>query len=155
MAIIGSLMKTHMVTVMPETTVAEAAQSMAKNDVGAVLVVEHDQIRGILSERDVVSRVVAEGKDPAQTKVSEVATSDVLSVDVDLHVRDCAKLLRDEGIRHLPVTQEGKAAGILSSRDFFVYVVEGLERFIDRARYEEKLSKGEDPYDHLGGSYGK
>lgn len=155
MAIIGSLMKTHTVTVTPETTVADAARSMAKNDVGAVLVVEDRQIRGILSERDVVSRVVAEGRDPTQTKVSEVATSQVLSVDVHVHVRECAKLLRDAGIRHLPVTQEGKAAGILSSRDFFAYVVEGLERFIDRARYEEKLGKGEDPYDHLGGSYGR
>lgn len=155
MAIIGSLMKTNMVTVTPHTSVAEAVRSLTENDVGAVLVVEGAEIRGILSERDVVSRVIAAGKDPAQTMVSEVATKDVLSVDVHLHVRECAKLLRDQGIRHLPVTQDGKAAGILSSRDFFAYVVEGLERFIDRARYEEKLSKGEDPYDHLGGSYGR
>ncbi|MGD8608632.1 MAG: CBS domain-containing protein [Myxococcales bacterium] len=155
MAIIGSLMKTNMVTAAPSTTIAEAARTMAKNGVGAILVVEGDEIRGIVSERDVMSRVVAEGKDPAQTKVSDVATAEVVSVDVHVHVRECAKLLRDQGIRHLPVTQDGKAAGILSSRDFFAYVVEGLERFIDRARYEEKLDKGEDPYDHLGGSYGR
>ena len=155
MAIIGSLMKTQMVTAAPEATVVEAARSMAQNEVGAVLVVEHGQILGILSERDVCSRVVAEGRDPSTTKVSEVATQKVVTVDIDVHVRECAKLLRDEGIRHLPVTRDGKAAGILSSRDFFVYVVEGLEKFIDRARYEEKLRKGEDPYDHLGGSYGR
>ena len=155
MAIIGSLTKTEMVTAAPETTVTEAARLMAQNEVGAVLVVEHGQICGILSERDVVSRVVAEGRDPSATKVSEVATQKVVTVDVHVHVRECAKLLRDQGIRHLPVTRDGKAAGILSSRDFFVYVVEGLEKFIDRARYEEKLSKGEDPYDHLGGSYGR
>lgn len=155
MAIIGSLMKTHMVTATPDATVAEAARCMAENDIGAVLVIEGDEIRGILSERDVVSRVVAQGKNPAATKVSEVATSEVLAVDVHLHVRECAKLLRDEGIRHLPVTKDGKAAGILSSRDFFAYVVEGLEKFIDRARYEKELREGDDPYDHLGGSYGK
>ena len=155
MAIIGSLMKTQMVTVAPDTTVAEASRSMARNEVGAVLIVEQGQIRGILSERDVVARVVAEGRDPSTTEVSEAATQKVVTVDVHVHVRECAKLLRDEGIRHLPVTRDGKAAGILSSRDFFVYVVEGLEKFIDRARYEEKLNKGEDPYDHLGGSYGR
>lgn len=155
MAIIGSLMKTHMVTAAPHATVAEAARSMADNEVGAVLLVEDGEIRGILSERDVVSRVVAEGKDPAATQVSEVATAEVFAVDVHVHVRECATLLRDRGIRHLPVTKEGKVAGILSSRDFFAYVAEGLERLIDRARYEEKLSEGQDPYDHLGGSYGK
>ncbi len=155
MAIIGSLMKTHMVTAAPDVTVANAARSMAENGVGAILLVENGEIRGILSERDVLSRVVAEGRDPAATKVSDVATTEVFAVDVHVHVRECAKLLRDQGIRHLPVTKEGKAAGILSSRDFFAYVVEGLERFIDRARYREKLEEGQDPYDHLGGSYGK
>ena len=155
MALIGSLMKTHMVMVGPNATVAEAARSMAQNHVGAVLVIEGDVLRGILSERDVVSRVVAEGKDPTATKVSAVATSDVVSVDVAVHIRECAQLLRDRGIRHLPVTENGKPAGILSSRDFLAYVVEGLEDLVDRARYGQALGEGEDPYDHLGGSYGK
>ncbi|MGB8222146.1 MAG: CBS domain-containing protein [Polyangiales bacterium] len=155
MAIIGSLMKTDMVMVRPDATVAEAARCMAENQVGAVLVVEGDALRGILSERDVVSRIVAEKKDPAATKVSAVATTDVVSVDVAVHIRECVRLLRDKGIRHLPVTKNGKPIGILSSGEFLAYVVEGLERLIDRARYDQKLDEGEDPYDHLGGSYGK
>ena len=155
MAIIGSLMKTDMVMVGPDATVAEAARCMAQNHVGAVLVVEGDALRGILSERDVVYRIVAEGKDPAATKVSAVATNDVVSVDVAVHIRECVQLLRDKGIRHLPVTKNGKPAGILSSRDFLAYVVEGLEGLVDRARYDQTLDEGDDPYDHLGGSYGK
>ena len=102
-----------------------------------------------------VSRVVAEGRDPATTKVSEVASSDVISVDVDGKVRACAELLRDNGIRHLPVMRGGKPAGILSSRDFLAHVVAGLEGLVERARYEQSLGEGDDPYDHLGGSYGK
>jgi CBS domain-containing protein len=154
MAIIGSLMKTDMVMVGPEATVAEAARSMAQNQVGAVLVVDGIVLRGILSERDVASRIVAEGKDPAATTVSDVSTSDVVSVDVAVHIRECAELLRDKDIRHLPVTENGKPVGILSSRDFLAYVVEGLEDLVDRARYKQALSEGDDPYDHLGGSYG-
>jgi len=153
MAIIGSLMKTDMVMVGPEATVAEAARSMAQNQVGAVLVVEGALLRGIFSERDLASRIVAEGKDPAATKVTDVATSDVVSVDVTVHIRECAQLLRDKGIRHLPVTENGKPVGILSSRDLLAYVVEGLEGLVDRARYEQALSEGDDPYDHLGGAY--
>lgn len=155
MAVIGSLMKTNMVTVAPTSTVEDAARSMAQNGVGAVLVVEGHTLKGILSERDVVSRVVAEGRSCKDTTVGDVATSEVVIVEEDVHVRDCAVILRDKSIRHLPVVRDGRPVGILSSRDFQAYVVEGLERIIDQARYEEALDKGYDPYDHLGGSYGR
>jgi signal-transduction protein with cAMP-binding, CBS, and nucleotidyltransferase domain len=155
MTVIGSLMKTHMITASPDSHVAEAARSMASNEVGAVLVIRDGLLEGILSERDVVTRVVAQGKDPAKTKVSEVATRDVVTVDVATHLRKCAELLRSAGVRHLPVTESGKPVGILSSRDFLTYVVEGLESLVDKARYDQALREGEDPYDHLGGSYGK
>lgn len=155
MAIISSLMKTEMTTVKPGDSVADAARLMSQNQVGAVLVVEGGAMKGILSERDVVSRVVAEGKDPTATLVSEVATADVVDVDVGTHVRKCAEMQLAMGVRHLPVTENGKPVGILSSRDFLAYVVEGLERIIDKLDYEETLGEGVDPYDHLGGSYGK
>jgi signal-transduction protein with cAMP-binding, CBS, and nucleotidyltransferase domain len=148
-------MKTEMITVRPNDLVADAAQSMSRNHVGAVLVVEGGVMKGILSERDVVSRVVAEGKDPTATQVSEVATAEVVAVDVGTHVRKCAEMQFAMRVRHLPVTENGKPVGILSSRDFLAYVVEGLERIVDRLDYEETLGEGEDPYDHLGGSYGK
>lgn len=154
MSAIGSLMKTELVRATADESVAHAAWSMARNHVGAVLVVEGEKLVGILSERDVLERVVAEGRDPAATKVAEVATSQVVTVDAGVSLRECAELLRSKGIRHLPVLRNGRPAGILSSRDFFVYVVEGLERLVDRARYEQALAEGEDPYDHLGGSYG-
>jgi signal-transduction protein with cAMP-binding, CBS, and nucleotidyltransferase domain len=99
--------------------------------------------------------VVAEGKDPANTKVSEVATQEVVDVEIEAPVRKCVELQLSKGIRHLPVTDGGKPIGVLSSRDFLAYVVEGLERVIDQSRYEQKLSEGDDPYDHIGGSYGK
>ena len=155
MAIIRSLMKTDMVTVKPDDLVVDAARLMSQNHVGAVLVIEDGAMKGIVSERDVVTRVVAEGKDPRTTTVSEIATEVVIDVDVGTHVRKCAELQSAMGVRHLPVTENGKPVGILSSRDFLAYVVEGLEQVIDKIGYEEALGKGEDPYDHMGGSYGK
>lgn len=155
MAIIRSLMKTEMITVKPADSVADAARLMAQNQVGAVLVIEGGAMKGIVSERDVVTRVVAEGKDPATTKVSEISTAAVVDVDVNTHVRKCAELQSAMGVRHLPVTEDGVPVGILSSRDFLAYVVEGLEQVIDKIGYEDALGKGEDPYDHMGGSYGK
>lgn len=155
MALIESLMKTEMVTAAGDETVAHAAWSMARNGVGAVLVVEREELVGILSERDVLDRVVAEGRDPTTTQVAEVATSEVVSVDVATHIRTCAEMLISNNMRHLPVLRDGRPVGILSSRDFLAYVVQGLEKIIDRSQYEKALSEGEDPYDHLGGAFGK
>lgn len=155
MAIIGSLMKTDMIKVSPDDLVVDAVRLMAQNQVGAVLVMEGETLEGILSERDVLTRVVADGRDPATTKVSGVATAEVVHVDVGTHVRKCVELLTQKKIRHLPVTENGTPVGILSSRDFLSFVVSGLEGVIDRLQYKESLREGEDPYDHLGGSYGK
>ena len=155
MAIIGSLMKTDMITVGPDTLVIDAVDLMAQNHVGAVLVVKDDTLKGILSERDVLTRVVVHGLEPAATQVARVATPDVIAVDIGTNVRKCAELLLAMDVRHLPVTENGRPVGILSSRDFLVYVVGGLERVIDRFQYKEGLGDGEDPYDHLGGAYGK
>jgi CBS domain-containing protein len=155
MTVIGSLMKTELITAQADETVSHAAFSMGRNDVGAVLVIDDGELTGILTERDVLARVVAEGRDPTATKVAEVATSKLVTVDVGISLRECAELLRSENIRHLPVLKNGRPAGILSTRDFLAYVVEGLERLVDRSRYQQALAEGQDPYDHLGGAYGE
>jgi CBS domain-containing protein len=154
MAIIGSLMQTEMVTATPDERVSDVAQRMRDNRVGAVLVVDGDRLAGLFSERDLLVRVVAEGRDPSATKVSEVATTSLVTVSVDTHVRECARILKEKRFRHLPVLEGGKAVGILSARDFFAYVVDGLERFVDEIRYQQQLEDGLDPYDRFGGSYG-
>lgn len=154
MAIIESLMKTEMISAESDETVAHAAWTMARNEVGALLILEGGNLVGILSERDVVVRVVAEGLDPTATRVAEVATPNPATVETDTHVRTCADLLLDKGVRHLPVMRKGQPVGILSSRDFLAYVARGLEQLVDRGRYKEALAEGADPYDHLGGSYG-
>ena len=153
MTMVETLMKTELTKTQADETVAQAARSMARNGVGAILVLEGEAIVGVLSERDILVRVVAEGRDPAATKVAQVATTEVVSVDVNTSVRECAEQIQAKGIRHLPVLRDGKAVGILSSRDFFVYVVEGLEKLVRQGLYKEALADGADPYDHLGGSY--
>ncbi len=155
MAIIGSLMQTEMVTAKPDEKVSDVAGRMRDNRVGAVLVVGGDKLHGLFSERDLLMRVVAVGKDPAKTTVGEVATKELVTVGVDAHVKECATILKDKRFRHLPVTDKGRPVGILSARDFFEYVVDGLERFVDDMRYRQQIEEGLDPYDHIGGGYGK
>ena len=159
MAVIEDLMATKLVVVSPKQTVREAAAQMDQNGVGAVLVVEDEagepKLSGLFSERDLLHKVVVEGLDPAATSVASVMTRDPITVGPEMHIRECAELIRERGFRHLPVVRDGKPVGILSTRDFQEHVVRGLESFIDQARYREALAEGQDPYDHFGGSYGR
>jgi CBS domain-containing protein len=100
----------------PETTVAKAAKLMAKKNVGAVMVVEGKLLVGIFTERDAVFRVIAEGRDPSVTRLSEVMTPDPLTVDPDEIFGRALLLMHDHGFRHVPVVENGEAIGIVSSR---------------------------------------
>lgn len=152
---VESLMKRDPVAVEGRTSVADAARRMREAGIGAVLVLEGGRLAGIFSERDVLTRVVAEGRDPARTPVAEVATEPVTTVAKSASLRRCAETLRDAGVRHLPVLDGERPVGVLSARDFFEAVAGGLERLIEQRRYDEALRQNQDPYDHLGGSYGR
>jgi CBS domain-containing protein len=155
MASIRALMVTETIMTTGNETVAAAALIMRSNRVGALLVVEDGVVRGLLSERDVLARVVAEGRDPARTRVGDVATREIVTVDAEAPLKAVLEVFREKKFRHLPVMERGKPVGILSTRDLLDYLVEGLERYIDAAKYKSDLAAGVDPYDHLGGSYGR
>lgn len=152
---VETLMKRELVTLDSRASVADAARRMRESKVGAVLLVDSGRLVGIFSERDLATRVVAAGKSPDATSVSEVASQPVVSVALGTSLRECAETLRAKGVRHLPVLSDGKPVGILSARDFFEAVAGGFEALIERARYDEKLRDNIDPYDHVGGSYGR
>jgi CBS domain-containing protein len=155
MVSIESIMHTPLVTAEASEAVSEVAQRMRDAAVGAVVIVEGNTLVGIFTERDLLTTVVAEGRDPKGTRIGDVATREVLSVEKGAPLRQCAEALRDRGVRHLPVVEDGRPVGILSARDFFGAVSDGLERFIERARYDEELRAEVDPYDHIGGGYGR
>jgi CBS domain-containing protein len=136
-------------------TVAEVAARMSRASVGSAVLVEEGALAGVFSERDLLERVVAAGKDPATTEVGSVATREVVTVGPEASLRACADTLKSHDIRHLPVVEGRRVVGVISARDFFQAASRELEQFIERTRYEEQLRENVDPYDHLGGSYGR
>ncbi len=100
----------------PETLVSEAAKLMAAKNVGAVLVVEAKCLVGIVSERDIAFRVVALGLDPQATRLADVMTRAPHTVDPDKPFGYALLVMQENGFRHLPVVQDGKVIGIVSSR---------------------------------------
>ena len=102
-----------------DTTVAEAAKLMRDNDFGGVLC-GNDELSGFITDRDIAVRVVAEGKDPASTTVSEVATTDLHTLSPDDSVEDAIELVRKHDVRRVPVVEDTKPVGIVSIGDLAI-----------------------------------
>jgi CBS domain-containing protein len=100
-----------------EQTVREAARYMADRRVGAVAVLQGDRLAGILSERDIMSRVVARGLDPDQAKVGETMSRDLVVADAGESHDDGVRKMKQAGCRHLPVIQADRFLGMVSLRD--------------------------------------
>lgn len=155
MASIEQLMHTDIVTAAPDEAISDVVLRMSRNEVGAVLVVADGVLRGIFTERDLLTRVVSESRDPRRTRALQVATTNPVAIDLDWPIKKVLETFRQKRFRHLPVVSKGKPVGILSTRDFLGALVEGFERYVDEMKYKSELSEGVDPYDHIGGSYGR
>jgi CBS domain-containing protein len=108
----------------PLESVFDALTLMNENDVGAVCVQIEEYLVGILSERDYMRKVILDTHASKLTKVSEVMSTDVITVSPDDTVRHCIALTKKHHIRHLPVVKEGKAIGMISLRDLFLDAIE-------------------------------
>jgi len=106
-----------LLTAPPGTTVSDAAKLMAKKNVGAVMVVEDERLVGIFTERDAVFRVIAKGRDTRTTLLAEVMTASPQTVDPDKSFGYALLMMHENGFRHVPVIENGKPIGIVSSRN--------------------------------------
>jgi CBS domain-containing protein len=128
-------------TVTPDATVFEALNLMAEHNIGALLVMTGEEINGIVSERDCIRKVDVMGRNAKETKIQEIMTSNVITVDADQPLEECMGLMIDKNIRHLPVCEGKQLLGLLSVRDVLREVIEvqqmmlsQLERYITGGR---------------------
>lgn len=103
--------------VAPQQSVADAARYMSERNVGAVCVLDQSRLVGILSERDMMKRVIAPNRDPTATRVQEVMTSKPVVVEVQESCEKCLQVMKQVGVRHLPVVEGDKLVGLVSLRD--------------------------------------
>jgi CBS domain-containing protein len=105
-------------TVTPDEKLSDVAKVMRDADVGALVVCESDVVTGILTDRDIVVRALAEGVDPDEARVADaVEARDVVTVEPGQSVDDVISLMREEKIRRVPVVEDGRAVGIVSLGD--------------------------------------
>jgi CBS domain-containing protein len=103
--------------VAPTDSVTEAAQAMKEQDVGSLPVVEGESLVGIVTDRDIVVRAVAEGVDPRTATVGDVTSGDLVTVEPDEDLDDALKLMAQHRIRRLPVVEDGRLVGVVAQAD--------------------------------------
>ena len=110
----------------------DAVRTMHEEHIGAIAVVQNDRLAGIFSERDLMYRVVLEGRDPDRTQVGDVMTSPVITIERSMTADDALRLMDERQIRHLPVVNiDGKLLGMLSVRSLLHEKVEELKDQLD------------------------
>jgi CBS domain-containing protein len=117
---VGDIMTRNPRTVDAGDSVAEAARQMRDGDFGSVLVLDNGRVDGIVTDRDIAVRAVAEGRDPESTQVSAIYSTGVATVEPSQSIEDAVQTMREHDIRRLPVVENGRPVGILSLGDLAV-----------------------------------
>ena len=111
-------------SVRSTTTVYEALKVMGEKNIGAILVIDGTDLKGILSERDYARKIVLKDKSSKETYVHEIMESNVFSVNLSNNIEDCMELMSTKRIRHLPVLEDGIVVGIISISDVVKAIIE-------------------------------
>lgn len=125
-----------LLTAAPQTSVCEAAKLMATKNVGAIMVVENERLVGIFTERDALVRVIAKGRDTQTTRLAEVMTSEPQTVDPNKTFGYALLMMHESGFRHVPVVENDKLVGIVSSRNA---LDPDLEEFVAEAQRRKHI----------------
>lgn len=114
---VREVMTRPVVSVHPDASLVEAAQLMRAQDIGEVLVADGGKLLGVLTDRDITLRAVAEGVDPLAVTCHAVCTADPVTIGPDEEVAEAAALMRRHAVRRLPVVEAGRPLGVISLGD--------------------------------------
>ena len=117
---VRDVMMDELATIEPSDSVEDAARRMKESDTGALLVVDEGELKGIVTDRDIVVKAVAEGEKASKTKVEEICSSDTTTIEPDASIDDAIGTLREAKVRRLPVVEDGKPVGIISLGDLAI-----------------------------------
>ena len=121
--------------VSPDQSVLEAIREMAHRGVGALLVIEGDQLVGILSERDYARKIILEDRSSQDTRVADIMTADPVTVSLSDSVAGCMEMMSNNDFRHLPVVEDGRVIGMVSIGDLVKQVIKEQKTTIDQLEH--------------------
>ena len=121
-------MNRNVKTLGADCTVKEASEKMTKYWMGSIVVVKGSKIAGIITERDILSKIVVKGRNPQKTKIKEIMSENVITIEEDKTLAEAVKLMKVNDIKKLPVTDKGKLSGIITTTDIITSMNEEMEK---------------------------
>ncbi len=122
-------------SVEPTITVYAAIELMCEKNIGGLLIVDAGNLVGIFTERDYARKLILKGKSSKETLISELMTTNIITVTPDTSVDECLKLMSGKRIRHLPVVEDNKLVGMLSIGDLVKYIIEEQKSIIEHLEH--------------------
>ncbi|MBT8086435.1 MAG: CBS domain-containing protein [Gammaproteobacteria bacterium] len=122
----------EVISIRSEASVLDAIKLMAERAVGSLVVMEGDDLKGIVTERDYARKVIIKGRASETTRVAEIMTSEVRTATIDQTVNDCMQVMTNRKIRHLPVVDDGRVVGMISIGDLVQAIIESQQEEIQQ-----------------------
>ena len=129
------------VTISPSATISDAAKKMIENGVGGILVLENQEPKGILTEKDIVKNIVAPRLDPGEIKVRDVMAKILVTISPDKDIYDALLLMGEKDLRRLPVVHENKVVGLLTFKDVIRIQPQLFDVIAEKFRIKEEPTK--------------
>lgn len=125
----------HIISVRPDESVLDAIKLMADKAIGSLVVMQDDEMLGIMSERDYARKVIIKGRSSETTHVSEIMTSNVFTTSSNQSVKECMSLMTEKRIRHLPVVEDNRVIGMISIGDLVEAIIADQQEEIEQLEH--------------------
>jgi CBS domain-containing protein len=119
-------------SVSPETSVLDALKVMMDKNISALLVIDGSKLKGIFTERDYARKIILLGKSSKATKIAEVMTEKLVTIELGTSIDRCMQIMTERRIRHLPILENGLVIGIISIGDLVKFVIEDQKQTIEQ-----------------------
>lgn len=124
--------KGHQVySIKPQTSVYDALQIMMEKNISALLVMEEEKLKGIFTERDYARKLILKGKSSKETMISDIMTTDLLTISPADSIDHCMEIMTEKKIRHLPVIEQNRVSGMISIGDVVKFIIEDQKQTIE------------------------
>ncbi len=146
---VREIMSVNVVTITPDTPISELATSMRDMDIGALIVVDRERPVGVVTESDIVRRVVAEDKDPKTVTAKEIMSSPLIHVTPETPLTEAMRVMARGNIRRVAVLKKDSLAGIITSRDLLRWSPELIDILVESLRMKEETRQEQEEEDEL------
>ena len=141
--LVKEVMNENVITAPPEMNIVEAAKKMTESNIGSLVIVKDEKLAGLITDRDILTKVVAKGRDIMKTALGDIMSKEVIYVKPDLDIEDAAEIMTEHSVKKLPVIDNDTLLGIITATDIIAAhpkIMEKIESLVILAKKEKPIA---------------